>query len=209
MPNSQSNASAVEVKHSPGGVLQPAGTSWKPCLATFLIVLLTVIVLRLEGRVWWCACGHANLWAGDPQSAHSSQHLFDPYSFTHILHGVLICGIFALGLPRLDRAWALPLAVLLEAGWEILENSPLIIDRYRTATIALGYTGDSIINSLGDILSCSLGFLVARRIGWRWSIALVVATELILLFWIRDNLFLNIVMLIWPIDAIRTWQAGP
>ena len=201
--------SAAGVKHSPGGAHRLAGTSWKPCLATFLIVLLTVIVLRLEGRVWWCACGQWNLWAGDPQSSHSSQHLFDPYSFTHILHGVLICGLFALGLPRLDRAWTLPLAVLLEAAWEILENSPFIIDRYRTATIALGYTGDSIVNSLGDILSCSLGFLAARRIGWRWSIALVVATELILLFWIRDNLLLNIVMLIWPIDAIKSWQAGP
>jgi len=193
---------------STGEVIRRTGTSWKPCLATFLIVLLTVIVERLEGRVWWCACGSWNLWA-DAQSSHSSQHLFDPYSFTHILHGVLICGLFALGLPRLDRAWALPLAVLLEAGWEILENSPFIIDRYRTATIALGYTGDSISNSLGDIFSCALGFLAARRFGWRWSIALVVATELILLFWIRDNLLLNIVMLIWPIEAIKNWQAGP
>jgi hypothetical protein len=135
--------------------------------------------------------------------------LFDPYSFTHILHGVLIWGLIAWGLPRLSPAWALPLAVCLEALWEILENSPFIIERYRTATIALGYQGDSIVNSLGDILSCSLGFVLARRMGWRWSIAAVVATELILLLWIRDNLLLNIVMLIWPIDAIRNWQSGP
>jgi hypothetical protein len=196
-------------KHSLSRVQGFTSATWKPCLATLVIVLLTIIVLRLEGRVWWCACGQSNLWAGDPQSSHSSQHLFDPYSFTHILHGVLIWGLLAWGLPRLSPTWALPLAVFLEAGWEILENSPFIIERYRTATIALGYEGDSIVNSLGDIFSCSLGFVVARRIGWRWSVALVVATELILLFWIRDNLLLNIVMLIWPIDAIRSWQAGP
>ena len=131
LPISESNANAAEVKHSPDQVQRLAGTSWKPCLATLAIVLLTIVVLRLEGRVWWCACGQWNLWA-DAQSSHSSQHLFDPYSFTHILHGVLICGLFALGLPRIDRAWALPVAVLLEAAWEILENSPFIIDRYRT-----------------------------------------------------------------------------
>jgi hypothetical protein len=180
-----------------------------PWLGTFLIVLATIAVLRVEGRVWWCACGRANLWSGNAQSSHSSQHLFDPYSFTHILHGVLICGILAWGLPRLSQAWALTTAVFLEALWEILENSPLVIERYRTATIALGYQGDSVANSLGDVFSCSLGFLLARRLGWRWSITVVVATELILLVWIRDNLLLNIVMLIRPIDAIKNWQAGP
>jgi hypothetical protein len=174
-----------------------------------LILLATVFVLRGKGRVWWCACGQPNLWSGDPQSEHSSQHLFDPYSFTHILHGVLICGVLAWALPRLSRAWALTTTVFLEAVWEVLENSPLVIERYRTATIALGYQGDSVANSLGDILSCALGFLVARRIGLRWSVAVVVATELILLLWIRDNLLLNVVMLIRPIDAIKNWQAGP
>src|SRR5215510_1172267 len=91
-----------------------ARASWAPWAGMFLILVVTIFVLRLEGRVWWCACGEPNLWAGDPQSSHSSQHLFDPYTFTHILHGVLICGLIACGLPRLDRAWALPLAVLLE-----------------------------------------------------------------------------------------------
>src|SRR6266478_7163481 len=136
-----------------------------PWLGTLLIVLATIAVLRVEGRVWWCACGKSNLWAGDAQSSHSSQHLFDPYSFTHILHGVLICGVLACGLPRLSPAWALTTAILLEALWEILENSPFIIERYRTATMALGYQGDSIANSLGDIFTCGLGFVVARRVG--------------------------------------------
>jgi hypothetical protein len=98
---------------------------------------------------------------------------------------------------------------LIEATWEVLENSPLIIDRYREATAALGYTGDTIVNSVGDILFCILGVGIARQIGFRWSVVLFVATELVLLFWIRDNLTLNVLMLIYPIEAIRVWQIGP
>lgn len=179
-----------------------------PVLVVLSLFFGTMIALRYEGRVWWCACGQSNLWAGDPQSSHGSQHLFDPYSFTHILHGILICGVLAWAWPRLRNSWGLATTVLVEAFWEVLENSELIIQRYRAGTVALGYEGDSIVNSLGDILACSLGFIVARRIGLRWSVAMVVATELILLLWIRDNLFLNIVMLIRPTDAIKTWQTG-
>lgn len=178
------------------------------CLAIIAITAATICVLRWQGRVWWCACGGSNFWSGDPQSAHSSQHLLDPYSFTHVAHGVLLCGILAWAWPRLTGAFALCAAVFLEAVWEILENSPFIIERYRTATIALGYEGDSIVNSLGDILSCGLGFMLARRIGLRWSAAVVVAIEVILLLSIRDNLFLNILMLICPLEAVKDWQAG-
>lgn len=173
------------------------------------MALAMVAILRLEGRVWWCACGQSNLWAADPHSAHSSQHLVDPYTFTHVLHGVLLCGLLAWGWPRLTAAQAVCAAALLEAAWEVLENSPFVIERYRTATIAMGYRGDSIVNSLGDLGSCTLGFLLARRIGWRWSTALVVVVELALLLTIRDNLFLNVVMLIHPVEAIKAWQAGP
>jgi hypothetical protein len=199
-----------------------ARAAWTPWVMILLILAATVAALRFEGRVWWCACGQPNLWAGDVQSSHSSQHLFDPYTFTHIFHGVLICGVLAAavalrsraggdrasGLAWLNGAWALVTTVLLEALWELLENSPFVIQRYRTATIALGYEGDSIINSLSDILACSAGFLLARRIGLRWSIVLFAATELVLLFWIRDNLLLNIVMLVWPIEAVKAWQSG-
>lgn len=171
-------------------------------------VAATVAVLLWEGRRWWCACGSWALWSGDPTSSHSSQHFIDPYSLTHVLHGVLLCGILAWIWPRLRESYALCATVIAESLWEILENSPLIIDRYRNATIALGYEGDSIVNSLGDILSCSLGFVLARQIGWKWSAAFVIASELILLFWIRDNLFLNIAMLLYPIEAIKTWQGG-
>ncbi|HEY3968967.1 MAG TPA: DUF2585 family protein [Planctomycetaceae bacterium] len=195
-------------KDQPSGVRRLLHMSWTPWLPTLLLLIATVFALRGEGRRWWCACGQANLWIGNPQSEHGSQHLFDPYSFTHILHGVLLCGVLAWIVPRLSLGRALAATVFFEALWEVLENSEMIIQRYRTGTVALGYEGDSVANSLGDILSCGFGFLVARRIGLRWSIALVVASELILLWWIRDNLTLNIVMLIWPIDAVKKWQTG-
>jgi hypothetical protein len=196
-------------KDQSSGVYRMLRTPWAPWLATLLILIATVFALRGEGRLWWCACGQPNLWIGNPQSAHGSQHLFDPYSFTHILHGVLLCGVLAWTVPRLGPGWSLAATVFFEALWEVLENSEMVIQRYRTGTIALGYEGDSIANSLGDILSCGFGFLVARRIGLRWSIALVDVSELALLWWIRDNLSLNIIMLIWPIEAIKTWQTGP
>lgn len=178
-------------------------------LGLFAISTAMVGVLRREGRVWWCACGESNLWSGDPNGAHSSQHVFDPYTFTHILHGVLLCGILTWAWPRLTGVFAVCAAVLLEAIWEIVENSPFVIGRYRTATIALGYEGDSIVNSLGDLVSCTLGFLLARRIGLRWSAVVVVVIELALLLSIRDNLFLNILMLIFPLEVVKNWQAGP
>jgi hypothetical protein len=179
-----------------------------PWLAIVAVLAVTVFQLRRQGRVWWCACGQPNLWCGDIHSEHCSQHFVDPYSFTHVLHGVAFCGILAWALPRVLPIWRLWLTVLIESLWELLENSQLIIQRYRAATIALGYEGDSVINSLSDILCCAAGFVLARRLGLRRSIVLFIVTELILLFWIRDNLTLNIVMLICPIDAIRTWQSA-
>jgi hypothetical protein len=98
--------------------------------------------------------------------------------------------------------------MLVEAGWEILENSPIIIDRYRSATASLGYNGDSIVNSTGDLLSCAVGYALAQRIGWKWSIGLFVVIELVMLLMIRDNLTLNVIMLLYPIEAIKRWQGG-
>ena len=182
---------------------------WTPWIATFAVLVGTVLQLHWAGRLWWCACGESNLWSGDPQNSHSSQHLFDPYSFTHLLHGILICGFLVWAWQRLSWAWSLWATTFLEALWELLENSQFVIQRYRSVTIALGYEGDTIVNVMGDILACALGFALARQIGLRWSVVIVVVTELMLLIWIRDNLLLNIVMLIWPIEAIRIWQAGP
>lgn len=169
-------------------------------------LVLTVFMLRMEGRIWWCACGGYKLWDGDIWSSHNSQHVFDPYSFTHVLHGMLFFWILAGLLPRLKPGWRLSLAVLLESSWEVLENSPFIIQRYREATIGQGYVGDSVINSLADILCCVAGFVLARRLGWRWALAVFVLVEVVLAVVVRDNLTLNILMLICPVDAIKQWQ---
>jgi hypothetical protein len=182
-------------------------TYW-PWLATAAVLFTAVVLLRAEGRSWWCACGRAFLWTGEADGPHTSQHLLDPYSLTHVLHGVLLCGLFAWGLPRVPPSWRLVLAAGAEALWEVFENSAFVIQRYRTATAALGYQGDTVANSLGDILSCLAGFGLARRLGVRGSVVLAAVTEAVLLVWIRDSLLLNVVMLIHPIDGIRAWQAG-
>ena len=177
-----------------------------PWLAFLPVLAIMVVVLRAMGRTWWCACGRLAPWAGDIWSAHCSQHFFDPYSFTHILHGVVFSGWIWLAARRLRPAWQLALAVTIEAGWEILENSPWIIQRYREATIGLGYVGDAIANSFGDIACCAAGFILARFLGLRRSVLLFVAIELLLLIVVRDNLTLNVLMLICPIEAIKSWQ---
>jgi hypothetical protein len=132
----------------------------------------------------------------------------DPYSFTHLLHGFVLCGLLVLIVPRLSLVWQLWLALSIEALWEVVENSEFVIRRYREETAALGYYGDTIVNSLGDILVCGLGFVLARRLGLRRTMALFVVTEVVLAIWIRDNLTLNILMLIYPVEAVKEWQAA-
>jgi hypothetical protein len=179
-----------------------------PGLAIVAVLAATAYQLRSQGRLWWCSCDYLLLWSGDPWSSDNSQHLLDPYSFTHLLHGFVLCGLLALIVPRLSPVWQLWLAVSIEALWEVLENSEFVIRRYREETAALGYHGDTIVNSLGDILVCGLGFVFARRLGLRRTLALFVLTEIALAIWIRDNLTLNILMLIYPIEAVKEWQAG-
>jgi hypothetical protein len=179
-----------------------------PIVVSGLILVVHPIVLRLEGRRWWCACGRPLLWSGNVHSSHNSQHLADPYSFSHVEHGILFYGLFTWLWPRMSVAWRFVLTLAVEAGWEIAENTNAVIDRYRAATISLDYFGDSIGNSIGDVLSCLIGFYLARRIGFWPSFAVVVVTELVMLFWIRDNLLLNIVMLLHPFDAVKQWQSG-
>ena len=177
-----------------------------PWLAIVVILAGTALLLRSQGRSWWCSCDYLLLWSGDPWSSDNSQHLLDPYSFTHVLHGFVLCGLLALIVPRLSTVWQLWLAVSVEALWELVENSEYVIRRYREETAALGYHGDTIVNSFGDILVCGLGFVLARHLGFRRAFVLFVLTEIALAIWIRDNLTLNIVMLIHPIDAIKEWQ---
>src|SRR5215212_6619998 len=179
-----------------------------PWPALVVVLAGTALVLRSQGRLWWCSCNYLLLWSWDPWSSDNSQHLLDPYSFTHVLHGFVLCGLLALIAPRLSALWRLWLAVSIEALWEVLENSEFVIRRYRQETAALGYHGDTIVNSLGDILLCGLGFVLALHLGFRRTFALFVLTEVTLAILIRDNLTLNILMLIYPIDAIKEWQAA-
>lgn len=176
---------------------------------TILAMLAFAIVyLRWQGRVWWCQQGDWFPISFKVDSPHNSQHLFDAYSLSHLLHGLIFYGVFWLFRKRMPFRWRLVAATAVEVGWELMENSPIIINRYRAATISLGYEGDSIINSLGDVVSYMIGFYIAARVGFKWSVAIFIVIELTMLWWIRDNLALNVLMLLWPIDAIRKWQVG-
>ncbi|HRW08509.1 MAG TPA: DUF2585 family protein [Caldilineaceae bacterium] len=179
-----------------------------PWIAILLTCAVAAFLLDQQGRLWICQCGRVDLWAGDIWSADNSQHLFDPYSFTHILHGFIFFWVASWLLPRLPFGWQLWLTILVEAAWEVGENTEAVIQRYREATLALGYDGDTIVNSMSDILLCGVGVFLARRLGFWRTLALFVLTEVTLTLWIRDSLLLNILMLLYPIDAIRNWQIG-
>jgi hypothetical protein len=172
-----------------------------------VIMILTASAEYSMGRLVFCKCGMIRLWSGNIWSNQNSQQLTDPYTFTHILHGVLFYGLLWLVCGnRVNAGVRLVFAVLIESGWELLENSSFIIDRYRAGTISLDYYGDSIFNSMADILAMGLGFAVARRLPVRVSVIGAIALDLFLLWWIRDNLTVNIIMLIHPIESIKHWQ---
>jgi hypothetical protein len=171
-----------------------------------IVLGAAVLALRFEGHRWWCSCGRPVPWSSDIRSKHNSQHLVDPYTFTHVLHGVLL---YALLWPLgrwMGARLRFVLAVALEALWEIAENSETMIQRYRQATIALGYAGDSVLNSVGDIAACGVGYYLAARLPVRWTISLFILIEAALVLLYRDNLLLNIVMLVWPMEVIKSWQ---
>lgn len=177
---------------------------------TCLVVILVITsgVLLWMGRVPWCTCGEIWLWSGDVQSSNNSQHISDPYTFTHIEHGVGFYALFAVVAPEWSLGARFLSAVTAESLWEILENTDMVINRYRAATISLDYYGDSVVNSLGDIVACMIGFWFTSRFSKWKSVFLVVVLEVVLVAWIRDSLLLNIVMLIHPIAAIKVWQGG-
>jgi hypothetical protein len=179
-----------------------------PWFLIFVAVALAVVQLRLQERVWWCQVGDYAPWSWAVLSAHNSQHVIDPYTFTHILHGILFFWLASLIFGKLPLAWRLLIAISVECVWEVVENTDAVIRRYREATISLDYFGDSVINSLGDILSFSFGFWLAYKLRLWLSLALFVLVEIILLLWIRDSLVLNIIMLLYPLDAIKKWQSG-
>jgi hypothetical protein len=172
------------------------------------VMAVAAVTEYLQGRVFWCRVGDIVPWSWEIWSPHNSQHLIDPYSFTHVLHGVVEFWLLGLIFRRVPVVWRLVMAVAIEGGWEIIENTSYVINRYRDVTISLDYFGDSILNSMSDITCCGLGFLIAYRIRFWWSLALFVFTEALLIVTIHDSLLINVVMLIYPVEWLRKWQLG-
>jgi len=177
-------------------------------LIALVMIALCAAILLANGRPAICTCGEIKLWTGAVQSADNSQHIADWYTPSHVIHGFLFFWFGSVFLRRNPFGERYLMAVAIEAAWELLENSQFIIDRYREATFAFGYNGDSVLNSVADLGWMSLGFLIARRLTVWATVAIALSFELLTLWTIRDNLTLNIVMLVAPVDAIRVWQGG-
>jgi len=179
-----------------------------PYAVTALILALMAAWLLWIGREPICTCGVVKLWHGQTMSSENSQHLSDWYTPSHILHGVLFYGLLWLLARRVSVPWRLSIATLVEAAWEIVENSDAIIERYRAVTISLDYFGDSVVNSVADVLAMWFGFWLAGRMPVWASVAIVFVFEGITMWVIRDGLALNVIMLLYPLDIIRDWQSA-
>lgn len=185
---------------------------WAVAAMGALLIAAAAGILLWMGREPICKCGTIKLWQGTVQSSENAQHIADWYTFSHIIHGFLFYGLFWLirrvtGLP-ISLGLALLLSIVVESAWEITENSPAVIEHYRSATISLDYYGDSVLNSVSDILSMVLGFVIAWVLPVWLTVTGALAMELIVGWLIRDNLTLNVIMLLWPMDWIKAWQGG-
>ncbi len=181
--------------------------NYLPLVLSVAVSILMVVLLYFQGRFWWCKLGDYAIYVNEAwNSSHTSQHFLDPYTFTHILHGVLFFWLAGLIFPKLSAAWKFFIAISVEAAWEVLENTNYVIDKYRENTASLDYFGDSILNCVGDLFACAIGFWIALKLGWWKSLIFFLLVEILLLLWIRDGLLLNILMLIYPLDSVKNWQ---
>jgi hypothetical protein len=188
---------------------RPAWPAWPAWLFATVGAALVGLAAAAEfamGRKLWGVSGEPGIWSGDVSSSHNSQYMTDPYTFSHVTHGVLLYGMLSLAAKKLPVRARLVLAMALECAWEVFENTDLVIQRYRTATISLHYYGDSVINSMCDIMAAVAGFILAAILPMRMTLVGVIVLEIALALWIRDSLLLNVLMLVRPIQAIRTWQ---
>ena len=189
-------------------MLERAGISGRHAALAVGAIALAALALLFMGRQPICECGYVNLWHGAAASSENSQHLADWYTPSHVIHGFIFYGLLWLLARRSPLGLRLIAAVLLEASWEIVENTDFIINRYREATISLDNYGDSVINSVFDMLFMALGFFMAARLPVAATVTVAIAFELFTGFMIRDNLTLNVLMLLWPLQAVRDWQAA-
>ena len=190
------------------GPADPSRPRHRTMISAVILVLATVAILRALGRSWWCACATPHIFVTAVWSSHNSQHLLDPYTFSHVQHGLLLYGLLAVVAPRIPIAGRAVIAIGIECAWEILENTHWIIDKYRESTVSVDYYGDSIVNSLSDIAACAIGFWIAATAPVAVSVAALVAVEAAMIMLIRDSLLLNVLMIIYPMEAIKTWQSG-
>ncbi len=170
--------------------------------------LLQVVALYLFGQPFMCECGHVSLWSGNVLSSENSQQLADWYSFSHIIHGFIFYYLAKLLFPRTSWQTRLLIAIGVEVSWEVLENTPMLIEHYRQQALAQGYVGDSILNSASDTLMMIGGFLLARKLPVWAILAFAIGMEVFVGYFIHDNLTLNVINLIYPLEFLHTWQAG-